>query len=60
MNVNKPDFIFEDCENCGELLTEIEKEICHRKCAETNQLHVICISCLKMEHGGEWPAITPK
>jgi len=60
MTENPTNFVFSDCEECGKELNDMEKKFCHDKCAETNQLHAICSSCLDREYDGKWPAITPR
>ena len=60
MNNNQPQFIFTDCEDCGKELNDMEKRHCQETQLKTNQIVVLCSSCLDKNHDGQWPAIAIK
>ena len=60
MNVNKPNFIFTDCEDCGKEFNDMEKQYCREMQLKTNQIVALCSSCLDKNYNGQWPAISIK
>ncbi len=60
MNVNQPNFIFTDCDDCGKELNDMEKQYCRDMQLKTNQLIVLCSPCLDKNHDGQWPAVIIK
>ncbi len=57
-NPNKPNYIFDDCEECGKKLNEMEKDYCKKMTDQTNYYCSICSACLDKEYEGKWPIIT--
>ncbi len=60
MNTNKPNFIFTDCDDCGKELNDMEKKYCRDMQLKTDQIVVLCSSCLDKSHDDQWPAIAIK
>ena len=54
-NTNQANFIFEDCEECGKELNDVEKQHCKSMQLKTNQIHALCSNCLS-KGDGEWPS----
>lgn len=53
---NKSELVFNECEECGKELNEMEKEYCTKKMTEKISYYCsICSACLDKEHGGKWP-----
>ena len=55
---NKPEYIFDECEECGEELNDMEKEYCKKMGEKTNYYHSICAVCLEKEYNGKWPIVS--
>ena len=60
MNINQPNFIFTDCDDCGKELNDMEKKYCRDMQLKTNQLIALCSLCLDKNHDGQWPAVIIK
>lgn len=56
--VKTPNFIYDDCQECGKALNDMEKDYCQRMQVKTNQIVALCSTCLDKNHGGQWPAIS--
>jgi len=55
---DKPRFIFEECEECGKELNEMEKEYCKKMTEKTNYYCSVCSACLDKEYNGKWPIVS--
>jgi len=56
MNKDESKTLYEDCQDCGKLLNEMEIKFCEQKEKETGQITALCSACLN-KRGGEWPAV---
>lgn len=49
--------IFDECQDCGKELNEMEVEYCENKYSNTRQIVALCSTCLDKEYEGSWPTL---
>jgi len=55
---DKPEHIFDECEECGKELDDMEKEYCKKMIEKINYYCSICSACLEKEYEGKWPIVS--